>query len=121
MTENQKSQCEVIIHSAAVAAGAAGAVPIPCSDCAVIGGIQLTMVVALAKVFDHSITDKAAEQIAKQGTLSIIGKLAATSLTKLIPGFGSAVCASVAFGLTEAYGWEVAEKFAKEYKALPAY
>ena len=113
MNKEQKRNCEYIIHSAALAAGAIGGLPVPGSDAVGLLGIQAAMVLALAEVFEYPMTKAAAETIAKQAIVSSTGKLIASNLTKMIPGVGSVVCASVAAGLTEAFGWEQARCFSK--------
>lgn len=118
MTERQKEQCAMIIHSAAVAAGGIGAVPVPGSDAVGLAGVQTAMVLALAEVFEYPMTKAAAMHTAKQLIVSSTGKLLASNLTKLIPGFGSVVCGTVAAGLTEAFGWEQAREFALASKRI---
>ena len=118
MTERQHSECARIIHGAAAAAGGVGALPVPCSDAVGLVAIQTSMVIALASVFNIAMTGAMAEHVAKQAVVSSTGKLIASNLTKLIPGFGSAVCATVAVGLTEAFGWEQARAFASQQAML---
>ena len=74
------------------------------------------MLIGLAKVFGISLTEAAAQQTAKAFVVGNLGKMIASSLSKLIPGLGSAVCATVAVAITEALGWETAEEFAKQAK-----
>jgi uncharacterized protein (DUF697 family) len=119
MTNEQQRQCEFIIHSAAVASAAIGGLPVPGSDAVGLVGIQTGMVLALANVFGYPMTKAAAEHVAKQAVVSSTGKLIATSLVKVIPGVGSVVCASVAAGLTEVFGWDQAREFAAAAK-LPS-
>ena len=118
MTEQQQSECAKIIHGAAVAAGGVGALPVPCSDVVGLVALQTSMVIALAKVFNIAMTNNMAEHIAKQAVVYSAGKLIASNLTKLIPVFGSAVCATAAVGLTETFGWEQARAFAAQQKML---
>ena len=116
MTESQKTKCQYIIHSAATAAGAIGISPIPGSDIVPITAVQASMLIGLAKVFGISLTEAAAQQTAKAFVVGNLGKMIASSLSKLTPGLGSAVCATVAVALTEALGWETAEEFARQAK-----
>lgn len=116
MTDSQKTKCQYIIHSAATAAGAIGLSPIPGSDIGPITAIQAGMLIGLAKVFGISLTEAAAQQAAKAFIVGNLGKMIASSLTKIIPILGSAVCATVAVALTEALGWETAEEFANQAK-----
>ena len=111
MTQEQKEQCQVIIHSAATAAGGVGLSPIPGSDSAPLIAIQTTMIVALGRVFNVKIDKSYATSLAKTAIVGQIGKLVASQLLKLIPGLGSVANAGVAFSLTEVLGWDTAEDF----------
>lgn len=114
MTNEQHDKCQLIIHSAAVSAGAAGALPIPGSDAIPIAAIQTAMIIGLGSVFDKRITESIAVSMAGRLMAESAGKVVAGGLIKLIPGVGSVVNASVAFTITEAMGWEVAEDFARD-------
>ena len=104
-------KAKAIIVAATTAAGAAGAVPIPLSDAAVITPIQVTMIASLAALYGlngKEITVAAMPFIARA-----VGTMTASSLLKLIPGLGSVVNASVAILLTGAMGWFVQTQFEK--------
>jgi len=109
MTKDQLKKCHAIIHSASVASGAAGAIPIPVADAVPISGIQITMVISLGKVFGKKLTESAANSIIAPVAATIIGR----NLIKLIPVAGWFVSAGVAAGVTEAIGWTLATDFAK--------
>lgn len=111
MTKIEREKCQIIIHSAAVASGAAGALPIPGADAAAIVAAQVTMIISLGKVFDVKMTESAATAMATTMIAEHMGKMVAGGLLKLIPGIGSAINASVAFSITEVIGWEIAEAF----------
>jgi len=115
MTKEQKDKCSGIIHTASVAAGGVGITPIPCADTPVLIGIQITMIVALAKVFDISMSTAHAKALAETQLAAQMGKLAAGQLAKLIPGIGSLINAGIASAFTETLGWGVAKQFHKEY------
>ena len=53
MTEEQIAACNVAIHTAAVASGGAGFIPIPVADAVPISVAQIAMVIALGKIFDQ--------------------------------------------------------------------
>lgn len=106
-----QKKCHKIIHTATVAAGAAGAIPIPVSDAIPIGIAQITMIIALGKVFDITIGQSAAKSIASVGLASFVGRTVVTSALKLIPGIGSVVGAATAVAVTESLGWLVADDF----------
>lgn len=114
MNKNDYEKCQTLIHSAAVASGASGALPIPGSDAVAIVAIQATMIISLGKIFDVRMTESAATAMATTMIAEHLGKMVAGGLVKLIPGIGSAINASIAFSITEMIGWEVAEDFAKQ-------
>lgn len=109
MTSEQLKKCTVAIHTAAVAAGAGGVVPIPVMDSIPISVVQVTMVIALGKVFDQKITESAAKGVIGAAASTLVGR----SLVKLIPVAGWIASAAVAAGVTEAIGWSIAVDFAK--------
>lgn len=113
MTAAQEAQCHTIIHLAATAAAGAGAglAQVPCSDAAVIVPIQVGMVVALAAVFDVTLTRAAAESALATKTATLIGRGIAQALVGWIPVLGNTLNAATAAGVTEAIGWSVARNF----------
>ena len=110
MTEKQFSDCNIAIPTAAAAAAAVGAIPIPVVDAAPISAAQLTMVFALGKIFGQKLTESAAKGIIGSVASTIIGR----SVVKLIPFLGWIASAAVAAGVTEAMGWTIAVDFAKK-------
>ncbi len=109
MTEDQLIKVNTAIHAASVASGAAGAIPIPVADAVPITAAQVTMVLALGKIFDQELTDAAAKGIIGAAASTFIGR----NVVKLIPIAGWIASAAVAAGVTEAIGWTVAVDFAK--------
>lgn len=118
MTNKQYEDCQLIIHSASVASGAAGALPIPGSDSVAICAAQTAMIIALGKVFDIRMTESAAEAMVITRLTEFAGKLMAGGFIKMIPGVGTfiggCVNATVAVSITEMVGWEVAEDFDRQ-------
>lgn len=114
MTSKQLQDCNIAIHTAAVAAGASGAVPIPVMDAIPISAAQVTMVIALGKIFDQKLTESAAKGIVSAMVSTLVGR----SLVKLIPIAGWIASATVAAGVTEAIGWSVAVDLAKKARNL---
>lgn len=110
MTKDQMTKANVAIHTAAVASGALGAIPIPVADALPISAAQVTMVIALGKIFDQSITEGAAKGLIGAAASTFVGR----NLVKLIPIAGWVISAAVAAGVTEAIGWIVAVDFAKQ-------
>lgn len=112
MTEKQIAQCNAVIHTASVAAGAGGVIPIPIADAIPISAVQVTMVVALGKTFDQEISSSAAKGAIAAAASTFVGR----NLIKFIPIVGWIVSAGVAAGITEAIGWTIAVDMAKNYK-----
>ncbi len=112
MTEKQIAQCNAAIHTASVAAGASGGIPIPVADAIPITAAQVTMVIALGKIFDQEITSAAAKGAIAAAASTFVGR----NLIKLIPIAGWIVSAGVAAGVTEAIGWTIAVDMAKNYR-----
>lgn len=109
MTSDQVTKCNAAIHTASVAAGAAGAIPIPVADAIPISGAQVTMVLALGKIFGQKVTESAAKGLIGAAASTLVGR----SLVKFIPVVGWGISAAVAAGVTEAIGWSIAVDFAK--------
>lgn len=115
MPKSLEKKCHAAIHSAATAAGAAGAIPLPMADAVPITAAQITMIVALGKVFGVSLSRSAAKSIAGVAVTQHAGRTIFSNILKAIPGanatIGSVVGASTAVALTEALGWLVADDF----------
>ena len=57
MTSEELKACNIAIHTASVAAGAEGVIPIPGVDAVPISATQAAMVFALGKIFEQKLTD----------------------------------------------------------------
>jgi len=96
----KKEHADKIVYASAAAASAAGAVPIPVVDAAVIVPIQIGMLAKISSVFGL----KPSEALLKTLIASLIGTTAATmtgravvsGLLKLIPGAGTLVGGAIA-------------------------
>lgn len=104
-TRNQK--VHGVIHTAATASAAVGAglAQVPGADAPVIAGIQTTMILAIAELYDVSITKTAAADLLLTFTATVTGRGLSQLLVGWIPGFGNAINATTAAGFTEAVGW----------------
>ena len=115
MSSDLKKECSKVIHTAARAAAAAGAIPIPMSDTIPITLAQIMMVIQLGKVFDVEISQSVAKSILGVNLARETGRKIVTSALKMFPGVGSAIggaiSASTAAALTETMGWIVADDF----------
>ena len=110
MTSGQSLKCGIVIHSAAVACGGAGMMPIPVVDAVPISAVQISMVLALGGIFHQKITESAAKAVISSAAGTLLGRTA----VKLIPGVGWFVSGTVAAALTEAIGWIVAKEYAQK-------
>eukprot|EP00435_Cladocopium_sp_Y103_P035762 s931_g9.t1 len=107
-----------IIAACIALAGAAGAVPVPFSDCILLAPIQMTMFASLAKLYEVQVSTETAGCVMSSfsggGAIGISGR-GLGSLMKLIPGIGSligGVCsATIASCLTGAMGFLFQEMF----------
>ncbi len=112
MTGSQIKECNAIIHASAIASGICGFVPIGVADAVPISATQLSMVIALGKIFNQEVTSSTAKGIIGAAAGTFVGR----SLVKYIPVAGWYISASVAAGVTEAIGWTVAVDMAKFYR-----
>lgn len=115
MTRELKNKCHAAIHTATVAAGAAGAIPIPISDAIPITGAQILMITALGKAFGITLSQAAAKSIAGVALTQGAGRAIVSNILKMIPGagtvLGAVIGAATAAALTETLGWIVADDF----------
>ena len=116
ITSAQKSKCKKIIHTASVAAGAAGAglAQLPGSDNAVITPIQLSMTIALGKVFHITLSESAALAAIGSVAASTVGRTVSQVLVGWVPGIGNGINAGTAAAITEGLGWRLVEEFSKQ-------
>ncbi|MFT4105525.1 MAG: hypothetical protein QM657_07190 [Lacrimispora sp.] len=107
LSKDQTIKCNTIIHTAAVAAGGAGAglAQVPLSDNAIIIPIQVTMITALGSVFEIRVTESIAKGIISGAVASFLGRNAVQILVGWIPGVGNVINTATAAGITEAIGW----------------
>jgi len=115
MPKELKAKCHAAIHTATVAAGASGLIPIPVADTIPISSAQVVMIIALGKIFDLTISESVAKSILSVGLAQQVGREVVSSVLKGIPGIGTvagmAVGASTAVTITETLGWLVADDF----------
>ena len=112
MTYEQKSKCHQIIHAASALSGAVGVIPIVTFfDSVVITPAQVTMVIALGKVFGKEISKSAAEGMAGAKVAEMVGKGASKAVFSTIPIIGNIANGAVAASLTEALGWFIVSQF----------
>ena len=110
--ELKSKKAHAVVATAAVAAAATGAVPIPFSDAALLIPDQITMLAGITAIFGLPIEKGMIAAIVSStlGTAgtTILGKTVVANLLKFIPGVGSvaggAISGSTAAALTAALG-----------------
>ena len=98
------ARARALIYSKAVVAAAVAAIPIPVADVAVILPLQLAMVTAIGALYGVDVSWRRAVELLTTLGAGIGLREAARQLVKLVPGWGSAVSAGIAFGGTAALG-----------------
>lgn len=119
MTSQERSRCEDIIHTCAVAAvGGQFVNPIRIpgiGDMAVDSAIIIGMAVKLAAVFGHSVSKGSVEGAAlaalKEAYLNNIVKSAVKTVVGWIPGIGTVLTSGLTIAIIEEAGWTLAEQF----------
>lgn len=108
LAQKKKSALAAIAAATAGAAGV-GAIPVPGSDAAYIVPAQVALMARIAAIYGISMTKSSATSLAIATAASQVGRLAVTSASKLIPGFGSVISGSVAAVFTMALGeaWRI--------------
>ncbi|MBQ8708813.1 MAG: 50S ribosome-binding GTPase [Succinivibrionaceae bacterium] len=106
--DNKEKQCDDYIKLAVASAATVAASPIPFSDAPLLAAAQLALMAKILTVWGiGDITDKMVGT-ASTALTTYLGRSLAANLVKLIPGIGTAlgttINASVASGLTYAYG-----------------
>ena len=95
---NEKSSRRAI-NTAAAAAGGIALSPIPFSDIALLLPVQITMIVAISKIYDLDISKDTAKKLAVAfGAVVGVGftvRALLGNLAKMIPGYGTAVGAGI--------------------------
>ena len=119
MTEEQRSKCHKIIHTAAAGAGAGNLIPVPGTGVAADILAMTMMAMSLAAVFGGGIAEEVAKGMAvtalKQTMLRQPVKVISKELSKLIPFLGQIIGPAVSAGMIEAAGWALANDMAKKF------
>ena len=119
MNSQQKSECRVIIHTAAAASASSTLIPVPLTGFAVDAAVMVAMVMNLARVFhlDTTVNEDLARGMAiaavKKQLLKHPIKYLTREFSKTLPMAGTAISGGLSQALTEAAGWKIAEQFAR--------
>ena len=111
--EDENIKCHAIIHAAAAATAGIGAglAQIPGSDIVPITGIQIGMIISIAKVFDEDLGEGAAKGLLGGFSAGLVGREVVRGILGMIPGLGNAFKAGTAATMTETVGWLAVEHF----------
>jgi uncharacterized protein (DUF697 family) len=103
--EEVRKRCELIIHTASLAAGgAAAATLLPGADSVTIMPIQVAMIAAVSNEYGIEPSASLVKSTVYASLGSIVGKAGSGLLLRWVPVAGNFVRASVAFSVTEALG-----------------
>ena len=118
MTENEKSQCDTIIHAAAVAGAgvASGLAQLPGADNALLVPIEIGMILSLGGVFKIDLTESAAKSILGGYVATMVGRGVSQALFGWIPFIGNALNAATAASVVEMLGWAIVADFSNREK-----
>ncbi|MBL3716999.1 hypothetical protein GHK52_09350 [Lactococcus garvieae] len=97
------------IHGASLTAAGIGALPLPIADALILVPLQLRMLRKIYKIYGEKFNDKFVVNFIRVTLIPYIGR----SLSRLIPGVGNVVNASIAAAITEAIGWSAAVSLEK--------
>ncbi len=118
MTEGEREDCHLIIHSHAVAAAAGNAAPVPGLGVAVDTIAMTTMAMALASRLGGSIPESVAKTMAvnaiKKTILKQPIKTAVKEVSKIIPFLGQLIAPSISVTMLESAGWVLVDELVKK-------
>src|SRR5712692_8443151 len=98
----RQAQPHIIVY--ALAAGAAGATPLPIADLPIISALQLKMLHTIASIYRQPLRVQTLLELASTVGLGVLFREGTRSLLKVIPGFGCAVSGLYAGATTYALG-----------------
>lgn len=106
----KNAKAKALIVAAGAAAATVCAAPIPIASGTILVPTQIGLIASLAALYDVG-SGAALKQSALPLVARVAGMWAASELSKLIPGFGSVISATVGSSLTIALGWYVQKQF----------
>ncbi|GAB4303660.1 MAG: hypothetical protein Kow0096_25820 [Thiohalomonadaceae bacterium] len=124
MTEDQENKCHAIIHSHAVAAAGANAIPAPGLGIAADMVTMTMMCMSLCAVFGGNLPEETAKGMAvvaiKNTMLKQPIKTLTKELSKLFPVLGQLVAPTISAAMLEAAGWTLARELESKFTARAA-
>lgn len=106
----KSAKATAIITAAGIAAAGVCAAPIPIASGSILVPGQIGLIASLAALYDVG-SEAALKQSALPLVARVVGMWAASEASKLIPGLGSVISATVGSSLTFALGWYVQNQF----------
>ena len=115
---SKEKEIGTIIHGASVAAAGIGAglSQLPGSDMPLLCSIQAGMIASIATLHGTNISKSIATDLVMTFSAGYTGRAISQWLVGWIPGWGNAINASTAAGITEAIGWSADAYFNEESK-----
>jgi uncharacterized protein (DUF697 family) len=120
MTNEQIIKSNIAIHSGAAGTAAIGAglAQIPGSDNLPIVAIQITMAIALGRIFHVEVSEGVARGMVMTALATMTGPIVARVISQIVlgwvPGAGNAVNSATAAAFTEAVGWILVSELDKQ-------
>ncbi|MEY8444004.1 hypothetical protein AALA52_07100 [Lactococcus ileimucosae] len=109
ISSDKVQKVRTTIHGASLTAAGVGALPLPIADALILVPIQLRMLRKIYKIYGEKFNDKFVVNFIRVTLIPYIGR----SLSRLIPGVGNVINASIAAAITEAIGWSAAVSLEK--------
>lgn len=116
LTTKQAVSCHAIIHACATGCAAVAFLPVPIADTIPITAAQVSMVVALGKLFDNKLTKSDARVLLQTCLTPFVGRTLSKNILTFIPGTGWVINGGIAAVITESLGWSIASEFAVKSK-----
>jgi len=99
---SQAAHAPIVAYS--IAAGAAGAIPVPFVDISLVTLVQAKMLQAIAGLYEQPLDGQRLGELGSALGLGLLSNLGRRELVKFIPGYGAAVSASLTGASTYALG-----------------
>ncbi len=111
ITRNKEIIVKRWIKASAISAAGIGAIPIPGSDVIPLTGLQIALILKIAKTYGYKLTKESAAALLSSMATGMIGRTIFRELVKLVPGLGNAISASIAGAFTYGLGMAANEYF----------
>ena len=116
LNAEKSKHAETIIRSHVIWAMGMAVIPLPLADVFAVGAAQIDMIRQLCHVYDKEFSETAGKAIATSLSSSILARIGASSLIKLIPGFGTIVGGVTSSVLAGASTYALGEVFKKHFE-----